>query len=205
MAQEPAKADGAAEAAPKSKKKLIVILAVVLALAAGGGAAAFFLMKKPEAHQAKGKHGHKAEKEDGHEEGAAEGEEEEAAEEEEEEEEHESGGGGGHGEAAAGPAYLQFETFTVNLLPDPDEKFLQLDLTIEAKDPALADKIKAQMPLMRNRVLMLLTSKKASDIATPEGKAQLSEELLAALKKPMKKGGKPLKIKQVLFTSFVIQ
>ncbi|MFQ6334480.1 flagellar basal body-associated FliL family protein [Methylophilus sp. 3sh_L] len=203
MAQEPAKADGAAEAAPKSKKKLIVILAVVLALAAGGGAAAFFLMKKPEAQQAKGKHS-KAEKEDGHEEAAAEGEEEEAAA-DEEEEEHESGGGGGHGEAAAGPAYLQFETFTVNLLPDPDEKFLQLDLTIEAKDAALADKIKAQMPLMRNRVLMLLTSKKASDIATPEGKTQLSEELLAELKKPMKKGGKPLKIKQVLFTSFVIQ
>lgn len=203
MAQEPAKADGAAEAAPKSKKKLIVILAVVLALAAGGGAAAFFLMKKPEAQQAKGKHS-KADKEDGHEEAAAEGEEEEAAA-DEEEEEHESGGGGGHGEAAAGPAYLQFETFTVNLLPDPDEKFLQLDLTIEAKDAALADKIKAQMPLMRNRVLMLLTSKKASDIATPEGKTQLSEELLAELKKPMKKGGKPLKIKQVLFTSFVIQ
>lgn len=203
MAQEPAKADGAAEAAPKSKKKLIVILAVVLALAAGGGAAAFFLMKKPEAQQAKGKHS-KAEKEDGHEEAGAEGEEEEAAA-DEEEEEHESGGGGGHGEAAAGPAYLQFETFTVNLLPDPDEKFLQLDLTIEAKDAALADKIKAQMPLMRNRVLMLLTSKKASDIATPEGKTQLSEELLAELKKPMKKGGKPLKIKQVLFTSFVIQ
>ncbi|BEV07884.1 flagellar basal body-associated FliL family protein [Methylophilus sp. VKM B-3414] len=204
MAQEPAKADGAAEAAPKSKKKLIVILAVVLALAAGGGAAAFFLMKKPEAHQAKGKHGSKAEKEDGHEESAAEGEEEEAAA-DEEEEEHESGGGGGHGEAGAGPAYLQFETFTVNLLPDPDEKFLQLDLTIEAKDTALADKMKAQMPLMRNRVLMLLTSKKASDIATPEGKAQLSEELLAELKKPLKKGGKQLKIKQVLFTSFVIQ
>jgi flagellar protein FliL len=203
MAQEPAKADGAAEAAPKSKKKLIVILAVVLALAAGGGAAAFFLMKKPEAHQAKGKHGDKAEKEDGHEEGAADGEEEAAA--DEEEEEHESGGGGGHGEAAGGPAYLQFETFTVNLLPDPDEKFLQLDLTIEAKDTALADKIKAQMPLMRNRVLLLLTSKKASDIATPEGKAQLSEELLNELKKPLKKGGKPLKIKQVLFTSFVIQ
>ncbi|MFD0930395.1 flagellar basal body-associated FliL family protein [Methylophilus glucosoxydans] len=204
MAQEPAKADGAAEAAPKSKKKLIVILAVVLALAAGGGAAAFFLMKKPEAHQAKDKHGSKAGKEDGHEEGAAEGEEEEAAA-DEEEEEHESSGGGGHGEAAAGPAYLQFETFTVNLLPDPDEKFLQLDLTIEAKDTALADKMKAQMPLMRNRVLMLLTSKKASDIATPEGKAQLSEELLAELKKPLKKGGKQLKIKQVLFTSFVIQ
>lgn len=205
MAQEPAKAEGAADAAPKSKKKLIIILAVVLALAGGGGAAAFFMMqKKPDAHQ---KAKHEAAKEEGGEEAGDAGEEHDAAAEEEdaEEEAEAEGGGGGHGEGGGGPAYLQFETFTVNLLPDPDEKFLQLDLTLEAKDAALVDKLKAQMPLLRNRVLLLLTSKKASDIATPEGKAQLSEELLAELKKPLKKGGKPLKVKQVLFTSFVIQ
>lgn len=194
MAQEPAKAEGAAEAAPKSKKKLIVILAVVLALAAGGGAAAFFLMKKPEAHQAKGKHGDKAEK--------AEGAEDEAISEEPEEEAEESGG---HADPKTAPTYVQFETFTVNLLPDPDDKFLQLDLTIEVKGVELAEKMKAQMPALRNRVLLLLTSKKASDISTPEGKAQLSEELLAELKKPLAAHGKPLKVTQVLFTSFVIQ
>lgn len=202
MAQQPAAAEAGAEA-PKSKKKLIVILAVVLALAGGGGAAAFFLMKKPEPpHKAKAATSHEEGAEDAD---AEEGHGDEAEEEEEEAEEEEAGGGGGHGEGGGGPAYLQFETFTVNLLPDPDEKFLQLDLTIEAKDAALVEKLKAQMPLMRNRVLMLLTSKKASDIATPEGKTQLSEELLAELKKPLKKGGKSLKVKQVLFTSFVIQ
>ncbi len=195
MAQQPAKAEGAAEAAaPKSKKKLIVILAVVLALAAGGGAAAFFLMKKPEAQQAKAKHGEKAE---GHEDAAAEG---EAAEEEAPEEE-----AGGHADPKTALTYVQFETFTVNLLPDPDDKFLQLDLTMEVKGAELAEKMKAQMPVLRNRVLLLLTSKKASDISTPEGKAQLSEELLVELKKPLAAHGKPLKVTQVLFTSFVIQ
>ena len=195
MAQQPAKAEGAAEAAaPKSKKKLIVILAVVLALAAGGGAAAFFLMKKPEAQQAKAKHGEKAE---GHEDAAAEG---EAAEEEAPEEE-----AGGHADPKTALTYVQFETFTVNLLPDPDDKFLQLDLTVEVKGAELAEKMKAQMPVLRNRVLLLLTSKKASDISTPEGKAQLSEELLVELKKPLAAHGKPLKVTQVLFTSFVIQ
>jgi len=196
MAQQPAKAEGAAEAsaAPKSKKKLIVILAVVLALAAGGGAAAFFLLKKPEASQAKAKHGEKAE---GHEGAAAEG---DAAEEEAPEEE-----AGGHADPKTALTYVQFETFTVNLLPDPDDKFLQLDLTVEVKGAELAEKMKAQMPALRNRVLLLLTSKKASDISTPEGKAQLSEELLVELKKPLAAHGKPLKVTQVLFTSFVIQ
>lgn len=201
MAQEPAKAEGSAEAAPKSKKKLIVILAVVLALAGGGGAAAFFLMKKPDAHQAKDKHGEKAEKGEGHEEGAAEeGAAEEAAGEEEAAEES-----GGHADPKTALTFVPFETFTVNLLPDPDDKFLQLDLTMEVKGAELAEKLKTQMPALRNRVLLLLTSKKASDIATPEGKAQLSEELLTELKKPLGGHGKPLKITQVLFTSFVIQ
>ncbi|WP_024931108.1 flagellar basal body-associated FliL family protein [Methylophilus sp. OH31] len=196
MAQEPAKAAGAAEAAPKSKKKLILILAVVLTLAAGGGAAAFFLMKKPEAHQAKGKAGDKAEHAED-----AEGEaiSEESAEEEAPEE------SGGHADPKTALTYVPFETFTVNLLPDPDDKFLQLDLTMEVKGAELAEKMKAQMPALRNRVLLLLTSKKASDISTPEGKAQLSQELLVELKKPLAAHGKPLKVTQVLFTSFVIQ
>lgn len=202
MAQEPAKAEGSAEAAPKSKKKLIVILAVVLALAGGGGAAAFFLMKKPDAHQAKDKHGKKAEKGEGHEEeGAA----EEAAGEEDAGEEEAAEESGGHADPKTALTFVPFETFTVNLLPDPDDKFLQLDLTMEVKGAELAEKLKTQMPALRNRVLLLLTSKKASDIATPEGKAQLSEELLAELKKPLGGHGKPLKITQVLFTSFVIQ
>ena len=201
MAQEPKKEEVAAEAAPKSKKKLIIIIIAVVALLAGGGGAAFFMMKqKEDAAHAKAKKGQHADGEHA-EDGEDHGDEAEA---EEGEEEAEAEGGGGHGEAGAGPAFLAFETFTVNLLPDPDEKFLQLDLTVEVKDAALADKMKAHMPALRNRVLMLLTSKKASDISTPEGKTALSAELLEELKKPFS-GKKPLKVKQVLFTSFVIQ
>lgn len=201
MAQAPKKEEVAAEA-PKSKKKLIIIIAIVALLAAGGGGA-FYMMQQKEAAaaaKAKAKHAKHAEGDEAH---AEEGD-EEHEEEAEEGEEEEAEASGGHGEAGAGPAFLAFETFTVNLLPDPDEKFLQLDLTVEVKDAALADKMKAHMPALRNRVLMLLTSKKASDISTPEGKTALSEELLTELKKPFK-GKKPLKVKQVLFTSFVIQ
>ena len=188
MAQEPAKAE-AAVAAPKSKKKLIVILAVVLALAVvGGGAAFFFMQKKEDPHHAKAKtaqEGEEAEAEGGEHEEEAEAE--------------------GHADPKTALTYVQFETFTVNLLPDPDDKFLQLDLTVEVKGAELAEKFKTQMPVLRNRVLLLLTSKKATDISTPEGKTQLSQELLAELKKPLTASGKPLKVTQVLFTSFVIQ
>lgn len=178
MAQQPAEA---VVATPNSKKKIIIILAIVLGLVVVGGGTAFFLMnKKEDAQQVKAK--------------AKAGEHADEAEEAE-----------GHADPKTALTYVPFETFTVNLLPDPDDKFLQLDLTMEVKGAELADKMKAQMPVLRNRVLLLLTSKKSTDIATPEGKAQLSEELLAELKKPLTAKGKPLNVTQVLFTSFVIQ
>jgi flagellar FliL protein len=103
------------------------------------------------------------------------------------------------------PVFLPLETFTVNLLPDPDEKFLQVDTTLQLASPEAAELMKVQMPAIRNRILMLLTSKKPSDISSPEGKAQLSEEMLAELKKPFVKGEKPQEVTGVLFTSFVVQ
>ena len=110
-----------------------------------------------------------------------------------------------HEEPAKAPEFIALETFTVNLQPDPDEKFLQVDVTLQVAGPEVAEQIKVQMPAVRNRMLMLLTSKKATDISTSEGKAQLSDEMLAELKAPLVKGGKPQEVMSVLFTSFVIQ
>lgn len=110
-----------------------------------------------------------------------------------------------HVEAPKPPVFLALETFTINLQPDPDEKFLQLDVTLQVAGPEVAEYIKLQMPAVRNRMLMLLTSKTATEISTSEGKESLSEEILAELKKPYAKGEKPQEISSVLFTSFVVQ
>lgn len=108
-------------------------------------------------------------------------------------------------EPAKVPVFLPLETFTVNLLPDPDEKFLQIEATVQVATPEVAEQLKVQMPAVRNRVLMLLTSKTAADISTPEGKRQLSEEMLDELKRPFVKGAEPQQVTDVLFTSFVVQ
>ncbi|HNZ57241.1 MAG TPA: flagellar basal body-associated protein FliL [Methylophilaceae bacterium] len=110
-----------------------------------------------------------------------------------------------HEEVEKAPVFVTLETFTVNLQPDPDEKFLQLDITTQVATPEAAEQLKAQMPAVRNRLLMLLTSKLASEISTTEGKQALSEEITAELKKPFSEKGKPLEVSGVFFTSFVIQ
>jgi flagellar FliL protein len=201
MAKDP-KAAPAAEEKPAGnpKKKLIIIIVAVLVLLIGGGAGWYFMQPKEDPKKVQ-KHGEHSEEGD-HEEGAdheEDGDHDEHADEDEEEE------SGGHGEAPAGPAFLPLETFTVNLQPDPDERFLQMDISLQFKTAAQADKMKALMPALRNRILLLLSSKLASEINTLEGKEALSAELLEAVNKPYEKKGKKQKVQGVFFTSFVIQ
>lgn len=110
-----------------------------------------------------------------------------------------------HEEPAKAPVFLTLDTFTVNLQPDPDEKFLQVDISLQVASAETAEAIKVHMPAVKNRLLMLLTSKSASEISTPEGKQELSKEIVTEVKRPFMPDGKPQEVLDVFFTSFVVQ
>lgn len=103
------------------------------------------------------------------------------------------------------PVFVTLETFTVNLQPDPDDQYLQVDISVQVEDAAQGDLIKLHMPSVRNRILMLLSSKKSSELLSKEGKQALTKEIIAQLSTPFTPGGKPQGINDVFFTSFVIQ
>ncbi len=103
------------------------------------------------------------------------------------------------------PVFLSLETFTVNLEPENSDQHLQTNLTLKVGDNEAVNKIKLHMPEVRNRVLLLLSSKTASQIATVEGKKKLATELLAEINQPFGEGGGGQAVESVLFTSFVIQ
>lgn len=183
MAKEEKPAEGAAEAPPKkSKKMLIIILAAVLVLVLLGGGAAFFLMKKSSDH--------------------AEGDEVAA--------EQESAKKKSAKEAV--PVYIPMEPFTVNLVPETGDQYLQVTLSVEATDAAVGEKLKIHMPKLRNKIMLILSSKKPSELAPREGKEQLAEEIKESINSVIGTGepakGKKVAedpIKEVLFTSFIIQ
>ena len=110
-----------------------------------------------------------------------------------------------HEEPAHAPVFVTLEAFTVNLQPDPDEKFLQTEISLQVASPEQEELMKAQMPAVRSRLLILLTSKTASEISTSEGKQKLSDEIVAEVNKPFSKGAKSQEVTGVFFTSFVIQ
>jgi flagellar FliL protein len=65
--------------------------------------------------------------------------------------------------------------------------------------------IKTNMPKVRSRLLLLLSGKRASEINTPDGKQQLSKEIIEQIKMPFDDKGPEQDVTDVLFTSFIIQ
>lgn len=78
--------------------------------------------------------------------------------------------------------FLPLETFTVNLQPDDGQpQFVQTALTLELEDQATADLVKERMPLVRDRILMVLSSKKSADLLPVAGKRKLATEIAATV------------------------
>lgn len=184
----PAEGEDQAAAPKKSKKLLIIIVAVVLLLVLGGGGAAFFLLKK--------------------------GSDEHADDEEVPEESAKPKKKDKKKEKEAHPIFATLDPFTVNLVPETGDQYLQVALSVEFEDPAADAALKAHMPKIRNNITLLLSGKKASELISREGKEKLAEELLETVNdvlEPPKRNKKGEKIseegpaKSVLFSSFIIQ
>jgi flagellar FliL protein len=108
-------------------------------------------------------------------------------------------------EAEKPPIFLPLESFTVNLQPYPDEQFLQISITLQVTEPADEELFKLHMPEIRNRLLLLLSSKQSSEISSNEGKKILSNEIIDRIKIPFAGSKIPQKINGVFFTSFIVQ
>ena len=103
------------------------------------------------------------------------------------------------------PVFVTLEPFTVNLQAENGDQFLQVTLTLQVPDPTQEELIKSFMPQVRSRLLFLLSSKKASELTSVEGKKKLSEEIITTVNQPFTPKGDPQEVSDVFFTSFVIQ
>jgi flagellar FliL protein len=103
--------------------------------------------------------------------------------------------------------YVPLEPFTVNLQREDSQSsaMLQTGLSLKLTDETLAVPIKLQMTEIRSRILLLLTGKTASELATPEGKKKLAEELAREVVQALPAGTAATGLEAVLFTSFLIQ
>lgn len=175
-----------APAAPKKKLgKILIIAGVVLVLLIGGGTAAFLALTK---HQAV----------DDPELAAADDEKPKKKKKDEKDDRR--------------PSYMTLEPFTVNLVSETGDQFLQVALTLDMLDLPAVEKAKIYTAKIRNDIMLHLSGKKPAELATKEGKQILAVELRNqinliidpdAAKRSDKVASAP--VKEVLFTSFIIQ
>lgn len=83
--------------------------------------------------------------------------------------------------------------------------YLQLSLAVMTRDEGAVNAVNQHMPLLRNRIVMLLSGEVFEQLQTDEGRVQLQQKLLAAIQEIMKKETGNTQIEQVFFTNFVMQ
>ena len=105
------------------------------------------------------------------------------------------------------PLYLALDPpFVVNFQADQLVRFLQVTVEVMSRDPKTLDLLKANDPVLRNDLLILLANQKYAVISTPAGKEQLRTDALGAIRKDLvQAGGDPKLVEAVYFTSFVMQ
>lgn len=114
--------------------------------------------------------------------------------------------GGGGGESAGNP-YLKLEPLVVNLAPPNVDRYLQIGITYEADDNAALENMKAYLPIIRSRALIVLSTKTLEDVSSTPGKQFLMDQLLDAARYTLPEipdhHGKG--VKDVHLTAFVVQ
>ncbi len=100
------------------------------------------------------------------------------------------------------PVFVNLEPFTVNL--SGGDHFLQLGVVLQVTNDETAEAIKNHLPQIRNRLLLLLSSKLPAQLNSLEDKQKLADEILADTRQPL--GEEEAKnVETVLFSSMVIQ
>ena len=105
------------------------------------------------------------------------------------------------GQTAALGKLFPLDTFIVNLADQERSRYLRVTMDLELLAPADTEKLNQRLPQVRDRILMLLPSKRFADIASTEGKTALRDEMIGKLNGLFPE----TVITNIFFTEFVVQ
>jgi flagellar FliL protein len=103
------------------------------------------------------------------------------------------------------PVFQTLEPFTVNLAEENGDHYLQVSIVYQVIDDKAVDQVKTYLPIIRNRILMLLSAKRPSELNTPEGKQKLVSELVTAARESIPGTTPERGVTGAFLGSFVIQ
>lgn len=93
------------------------------------------------------------------------------------------------------------DTFTVNLKSDAGRRYLKVTMSLELNGKHIAAELDNRVPVVRDKVIRILTSKTLEEISSPKGKQKVSLQIIDTLNVILSDG----QINGLYFTEFVIQ
>lgn len=106
----------------------------------------------------------------------------------------------------ADPLYQGLDPDFVVAFQNPQTaRFLKLAVEVMAREDDVIEAVKLHRPAIRDRVIMLLSSKDELELIPPEGKEQLRVEVLEAVQGVLQENTGSPGVEAVFFTSFVMQ
>lgn len=104
------------------------------------------------------------------------------------------------------PMFSTIGPMTVNLQNDEfGQRLLYIGLSLRILDETTRDVLQTHMPDIKSRLLVLLSSKSASELTTQEGKEALRESIMALVSQPLGDNVPQPAIHSVLYTDFIVQ
>lgn len=93
------------------------------------------------------------------------------------------------------------DTFTVNLKSDAGRRYLKVTMSLELEGEELSLELDAKTPVLRDRIIRILSSKTLEEISSKKGKGKISSQVMDTLNAMIADG----EIRGIYFTEFVIQ
>ncbi len=91
--------------------------------------------------------------------------------------------------------------FTVNLADKQAEVYARIAITMEVSDEKVKAEVERRMPIIKDAVIDVISSKASDFVRTPEGRESLRLEIIRRINAILVEGG----VRNIYFTEFVVQ
>lgn len=106
--------------------------------------------------------------------------------------------------ASSQVAYVELAPSFVANYQSSKIRYLKADVTLRVEDAGTADAVKRHEPLIRNNLVMLFSRQNEEALQSPEGRQHLKDEALQEVISALQSESEPTEVKEVLFTSFIV-
>ncbi|WP_160106513.1 flagellar basal body-associated protein FliL [Pseudomonas izuensis] len=95
--------------------------------------------------------------------------------------------------------------FVANFNQNGRQRYMQVSITMLARNQADLDALKVHMPVIRNNLVMLFSGQDFATLASPVGQEMLRQKATASVQEVAQKELGKVVVEQLLFTNFVLQ